>query len=205
MALIRLPRSLVRIQGLALGYPYLLPLGNDQPQIRVTDSETAELIWTEVTHMGVSTDRTAQVMQHPVETGSVVMDHRVIDPTTLYLRLIMSKDNYRKVYASIQSYHVQNKLVKIHTRTRVNRNMAIVAFPDEQDPELFDALSMEVTFREMIFISPSQGTMTEENQREKADANTVLQGQKSPGGSITVVNENAQQEALNRRIAGGGT
>lgn len=204
MALIRLPNSPVRLQGLALGYPYLLPFGNDQPQIRITDNETNDPIWTQVTHMGISTDRTAQVMQHPLETGASVMDHRIIDPTTLYLRLIMSKDNYRSVYSSIQNYHVQSKLVKIHTRTRVNRNMAIVSFPDEQDPELFDALSMEITFREMLFVTPSQGTMTEENQREKADSNTVQQGQKSPGGVITVVNENAQQEALEKRIMGGG-
>lgn len=203
MALLRLPRNIIRIQGLATGFPYLLPLGSDQPRIRVTDNESNEEIWTELVHMGLTTNRTATVMQHPLETGASVMDHRILDPTELTMRVIATKNDYRNVYASIQSYHRNSMLVKIHTRTRVNRNMCIVAFPDEQDPELFDAISMEITFREMAFVTPSQGTMTEENTREKADSNTVQQGQKSPTGTITVVNENAQQEVLDKRIKGG--
>jgi hypothetical protein len=204
MALLRLPRGLVRLQGIALGYPYLFALDNDQPKIRITDNETNEDIWTDLTHMGVDTTRTANVAEHPIETGSVVMDHRVVNPTEVTLRLVATKNNYREMYSSIQSYYRNSYLVKIHTRTRVNRNMAIVSFPDYQDPELFDALSMEVTFREMLFVTPSQGTMTQENTRESADSNTVQQGQKSPNGTITVVNENAQQEALEKRIKGGG-
>lgn len=204
MALLRLPRNIVRLQGLAMGYPYLFPFGGDQPEIMITDNETNEPIWEEITHMGVSTNRTASTPTHPLETGASVMDHRIIEPTEVTLRIIATKNNYRNIYSSIQSYDRNSKLVKIHTRTRVNRNMAIVAYPDEQDPELYDALSLEITFREMLFVTPSQGTMTEENTRNKADANTVQQGQKSPQGIITAVNEGAQQDALDNRIRGGG-
>ena len=142
-------------------------------------------------------------MSHPAETGASFVDHRVVEPVELSLQIMLEKNIYRNVYADIYGYFNRGKLAKVHTRTRVNRNMAIVSMPDEQDPETFDAITLELTFREMVFVTPSQGTMTEENQRSKSDSNTVQQGQRSPGGVIVGINENAQQEALEKRIKGG--
>lgn len=202
MASFRLPSNLGLLQGIALGYPYLFPFGSDQPRVYFTDSESGDEIWTSAKVMGSSVSPEALVMQHPVETGTSIMDHRVIQPVEVSVRLMLEKDNYRDVYSAIQEYHKSANLVEIHTRTSIYSNMEIVAFPHEEDPEYFDAIPIEIHFREMIFVSPSQGTMTQENTRNKADANTVQQGQKTP--STTAVNTNAQQEALDWRLKGGG-
>jgi len=203
MASFRLPSNLGLLQGVALGYPYLFPFGSDQPRVYFTDTESGEEIWSDAKIMTVSNNPEALVMQHPTETGTSIMDHRVIMPIETSVRLILEKDVYRDVYSSIQEYNQSAKLVDIHTRTGINSNMAIVAFPHEEDPEIFDAILIEIHFREMIFVSPSQGTMTQENTRNKADSNTVQQGQKTP--SLTSINTNAQQEALDWRLKGGGS
>lgn len=203
MALFNLPQSIVRAQGIVLGYPYLLGMGSDMPPITVVDTETNETIWDQAFHMNISTNPTATVARHPLETGSSVMDHRIIEPLQCTLSLMATKSTYRDLYSAIRAVHENSRLVNIHTRTRVCRNMAITAMPDEQNPDMYDALAIDITFEEMVFVTPSQGTMTSENTRNKADANTIQQGQKSPRGIITAVNENAQQQALDQRIRGG--
>lgn len=203
MALIRLPTALVKAQGVIAQYQYMIAQGNDMPEIVVSDMETNDQIWADGYFVNVSTNPTATVPAHPLETGSSIADHRIIEPLEATLTIIATKATYRQLYSEIRGVHENSRLVRVHTRTRIMRNMAITAFPDEQNPDMFDAITLDVSLKEMLFITPSQGTMTSENTRVKADANTVQQGQKSPGGLITSVNENAQQQALEQRIKRG--
>lgn len=203
MAFFNLPSTFGRLQGVALSYPFRMAFGNDQPDVFVVDNESGDEIFAGATPLGTSTNPTSTVMSHPAETGFSFADHRILEPLELSLRLLLPKAQYRDVYSEMRTYFDNGLLVKVHTRTRVCRNMAIVSMPDELDAETFDAITVELALREMIFVTPSQGTMTEENTRAKVNANTVQQGQKSPGGLITAVNENAQQEALSRRLRGG--
>lgn len=204
MAIFSLPSTFGRLQGLALSYPFRIAFGNDQPDVFIVNNETGDEVFAGATPLGASTMPASQVMSHPAETGFSFADHRVVDPLRMTLRLLLPKANYRAVYSEIRTFFDNGQLVKVHTRTRVARNMAIVSIPDELDAEVFDAITLEMTLQEMIFVTPSQGTMNEENTREKANANTVQQGQRSPGGVITAVNENARDEALRKRIQGGG-
>lgn len=203
MALLRLPEPLVKAQGAIAQYQYMIAKGNDMPEIIVSTMEGNDQIWADGYFLNVSTNPTATVPAHPLESGSSIADHRIIEPIEATLTILATKATYRQLYSEIRGIHDNSQLVRVHTRTRIMRNMAITAFPDEQNPDMFDAITLDVTLKEMIFVTPSQGTMTSENTRVKADANTVQQGQKSPGGLITAVNENAQQQALERRIKGG--
>lgn len=203
MAIFSLPSTFSRLQGVALSYPYRLAFGNDQPDVFVVDNETGDEIFAGATVLGASTNPTSQVMSHPAEVGFSFSDHRVVEPLDMSLRLLSPKAQYRDTYSQIREYFDAGKLVKVHGRTRISGNMALVSIPDEVDPETFSAITLELTLKEMIFVTPSQGTMTEENTRAKADSNTVQQGQRSPGGTIVSVNEGAQDEALARRIRGG--
>jgi hypothetical protein len=197
--IIGLPFNFGTLQGIASSYPYLFPYGDDQPQVRIFDSSGQQII-PEAKIMSYDDKPEAQIFQHPMEDGASFMDHRVANPNEVNISLIFEKDFYRSAYSAIRDIYNSGTLVTIQSRTTRETNMALVSLPQEQSAEQYDAVPVHLTFRQMTFVVPAQGTMTPQNTQNPADSNTTQQGQKS--GVITSVNLDAQQQYINQAIQG---
>lgn len=203
MASFNLPANFGLIQGIALAYPYLLPGASDQPQASFADMDTKKPIFAAANIMSLHVRPRIDYPEHPLETGTMITDHLVLQPVEITVNVILEKNDYRTVYNDIQNYYYAGKLIGVFARSGGYANMAIREMPHEENPDMYDALSMEITLKEIILVTPAQGTMTAGNQRDAQNANAIQQGQKTPGSGITGINTNAQQDALDNRLKGG--
>jgi hypothetical protein len=93
----------------------------------------------------------SKVMEHPLETGASTIDHRIILPIEIELALIMQANVYRDVYAQIKQLFLNAELLTIATKASTYPNMLISSMPHEEQVEVYDAIIIELKFRETQF------------------------------------------------------
>jgi hypothetical protein len=188
-----------QIQGAVAQIRNLIGI-NYQPQAVITNAGSTQPIWQNAIIMGVSAKPDAQIMQHPLETGAFITDHVVFNLPRVTVRMMLQKSDYADLIPQINSYFSNAQLVDIHGRGKLWQNMAMEAYPFEEDPSYYDAIPLELNFVQAQFVAPSQGNMTATNTRNPYDTNTVQQGMTTPG--LTAVNSDAQTQALNSAVQG---
>lgn len=115
----------------------------------------------------------AKVMEHPVENGATITDHRIILPIEIELSLILSSDDYQSVYANIRQYYLNATLLTIQTRSGVYQNQLISSLPHEEDPSQYNVLTIALSLKEVIFVSAEYTTLP----KKSANTSTVKTGE----------------------------
>ena len=115
----------------------------------------------------------AKVMEHPLETGAVITDHRVILPVEIELSMLLSPRNYQDTYKAIRSYYESSTLLVIQTKTGIYENQLISGMPHEETTEQYDAISLTLTLRQALFVLPVGGI----TPAVPSDTTTVDRGQ----------------------------
>ncbi len=103
----------------------------------------------------------AKLMEHPVENGSTITDHRVIAPVEIQLSLVLASWDYRDVYHSIRALFRDSTLLVVQTATGCYINMIISGLPHEESPDMMDAISLTLKLKEVVLVSASYGTLSE--------------------------------------------
>lgn len=116
----------------------------------------------------------AKVMEHPVEKGSTVTDFRIIQPVEIELSMVLARGDYRNTYAQIKRVFERAALLTVQTRTGSYGNMMISSIPHDEDADMFDAVALALTLREVILIEPQYATIKPSNPTK---ANTVKRGE----------------------------
>lgn len=116
-------------------------------------------------------------MEHPIETGSVVTDHRVILPVEAELSLIMSAAYYQDQYAQIKTAYLAGELFYLHTRTGIYSNMMITDIPHDETPEMFDTITMALKLREVQFVTAQFLPLPPRKVSDKTSQSTKDRGQ----------------------------
>jgi hypothetical protein len=141
----------------------------------------------------------ADIMEHPLETGSVIADHIVFRPTEIELPLIcVGETAYRSTYAAIKATFSAGTLLTIRTRTGSYPNMVITDLPHDETPDAFDAVAIRLRLREARFVTPKTGlsadqvtdqsqtsTVDRGNQQTSAGSGTTNYGQSGAGNGIS--------------------
>lgn len=115
----------------------------------------------------------SKVMEHPVETGAIITDHRIVLRIEIDLSLILSSVDYQDVYASIKQYYLNGTLLTVQTRSGIYTNQLISGLPHEEDPTMYDALTIALSLKEVIIVT-AQFNISPKNRR---NSNTVNRGQ----------------------------
>lgn len=119
----------------------------------------------------------AKVMEHPVETGVTVTDHRVIEPVEIELSMILTAADYRSVFQQIKQIYIDATLLTVQTKTDSYQNMIISAMPHDEDPELFDAVAVAVKLEEVKFVTAQFGTLPASKVANPTNASTIQKGE----------------------------
>lgn len=94
----------------------------------------------------------SKVMEHPIETGGIITDHRIILPVTIELSLIVqSKSGIKEVYQAIKQYYLNATLLVVQTKSSVYENQMISSMPHEENPDQYDALAIALTLKQVQF------------------------------------------------------
>src|SRR5271170_5306164 len=123
----------------------------------------------------------AKVMEHPIETGETITDHRIILPIEIELSMIVFSFDYKNVYNSIKQYYLNSTLVIVQTSTGIYNNQLIYAIPHEEDPQQYNTLIIAVKLKEVQFVT-TQTTVVPKNP---SNSSTVDRGNQQPKMNTT--------------------
>lgn len=121
--------------------------------------------------------RASKAMEHPLETGATVTDHRIVLPVIVELSMILSSEDYKAVYQQVRDLFVSGELLTVQTRVDSFDSMLIEKMPHDETPEMFDGVALALSLKEAQFVQPQFATVKVEKPK---DSTTVKQGQKQP-------------------------
>lgn len=119
----------------------------------------------------------ARVMDHPVEDGTTITDHRVMLPIEVELSLMLA--NPADDYAQLQGIYRRAELVTVQTRTSSYRNMLIQSLPHDEDPEIFDSVPLALRLREVVLVEAQFQALPPRQVERPRDASTKRRGEQS--------------------------
>lgn len=118
----------------------------------------------------------SRIFTHPIETGQLNSDYKIVLPIQIRITLIVQNPFYRNVYQEIMNLFKNSELLTVQTKTASYDNMIIAELPSEERPEMYDAILINILFQEAQIVS-SQTDFAPENV---TDSDTVKSGVKSP-------------------------
>lgn len=118
----------------------------------------------------------AKVMEHPVESGAIITDHRIILPTEVELSLILTPATYRETYDQINQYYLEGTLLIVQTRSGIYVNQLIHSMPHEEDTNLFNTITLALGLKEVQFVTAKYTT----TPRNPKNTNTKQRGAQQP-------------------------
>jgi hypothetical protein len=123
----------------------------------------------------------AKAMEHPVETGVTITDHRIILPTEIELSVLLSNttsnEEYRSLYQQIKQLWINATLLTVQTRTDSYANMLITGMPHDETADMFDAIAVGIKLKEALFVQARFGTLPPTSVKNKSNASTVDRGE----------------------------
>lgn len=125
----------------------------------------------------------SKVMEHPVETGAIITDHRIVLPVEIELSVIMQSQDYLDTYRSIRQYFLNATLVTVQTRSGTYTNQLIASIPHEEDPQQFDTLTMAISCKQVQFVTAQFGL----KPRRPKHASTTDRGNLQPTTPSTTI------------------
>lgn len=119
----------------------------------------------------------SKAMEHPLETGAVVTDHRIILPMTAELSLILSGEDYREAYQQIRELFKRGELLTVQTRVDSYPSMLIEKMPHEENADIYDGIAVALSLKEAQFVTPQFSKL---KVAQPKNSNTVKRGQQQP-------------------------
>lgn len=132
----------------------------------------------------------AKLMDHPLESGQLVTDYKIILPLELRLPILIPYPFYRDIYQEILNLWRSSELLTVQTKAASYSNLVIVEPPHEENPDMFDAIIVNLRFREVQVVD-SSGQFA---PADPTQSDTVGSGQQQP---ITGPDATASSSAIN--------
>ena len=135
--------------------------------------------------MKAQVKETSQMMNHPVESGTVVTDHKIINPIEITIPLMVSSADYRSVYNSIRKVFLESDFLTIQTKSGIYKNMLISNMPHDESPDAYNALMISLQLKEVFIVTAlTVGVTGAKHSKDATDKNTGVQSGKQKTSSI---------------------
>lgn len=149
--------------------------------VGIYDNDTFEQLFQTARPIKANIKRDAKIMEHPIETGSLVQDFMIIMPVEIELSLLLASDGeYQAVYQAIKSYWLTGTQISIQTKADVFPNMLIQAMPHEESADMFDAIPLAIKLRQIQQVLVQYQALTAKQVQKPADQSTVNTGTQQP-------------------------
>ena len=96
----------------------------------------------------------SKLMEHPLENGALVTDHRIILQTEIELPIVLSALTYKDMYNEIKQYFNEGTALVVQTKASVYGNQVIQSLPHEEDPARFDVLTVTLKLKQIQVVAP---------------------------------------------------
>ena len=119
----------------------------------------------------------SKLMEHPLENGATIVDHRVILPVEAELSLMLVSADYPTVYKEVEDLFLRGVLLTVQTRVTSLSNMIIGKMPHDESADVYDGVTLALSLKEAQFVQPQFSTFKVARPK---DASTVKRGQQQP-------------------------
>jgi len=149
--------------------------------VGVYDNDTFEQLFSTARPIKANINRSAKIMEHPIETGSIVQDFMILLPVEIELSMVLASDGeYQAVYQQLYSYFATGTPVSIQTKADVFSNMLIQAMPHEESADMFDAIPLALKLRQIQQVLVQYQSLTQPDVTNTEDQSTVNTGSQQP-------------------------
>lgn len=118
----------------------------------------------------------SKLCTHPVESGVLITDHKVILPKKCTLTLAMPAYYQDIVIKEIDKYFSQSTFLSVHDVSGVYNNMVIVNKPHLTDAKTADRLVFTLDLEEVLVVAPQYVKLTKDKVKAPKNASTVNSG-----------------------------
>lgn len=146
--------------------------------IGIYDSEFNPLV-AEAAPIKATISPTSKLMEHPVENGTVIMDHSVRLPTEITFQMLLVGDNVRDLYKSLVTMYDKKELLTIQTRADVYPRMVIESMPHDESAENMAVIPVVLKLKEVIVAETQFQALPPKQVASPRNASTVKRGQQS--------------------------
>ena len=122
--------------------------------------------------MDVRVKEDARTMEHPVEDGTIITDHRIILPVEIEIVVSLLSADYPSVYNQIRQNFYDSELFTIQTRTGTYENQMITSLPHAESSEVMNGIVMTLNFRQVLIVT----AVTVYAAKNASDSDTVNRG-----------------------------
>lgn len=135
----------------------------------------------------LTVERGSKVMEHPVETGVTITDHRVILAVPTELSMIAAEEDFAEVYQEIVDLFKKGELLIVQTNVDSFSNMLIEKLSHDESGDIVQGIAISLRLKEVLIVTPQYSTLPPKKVARPADADTAKRGQQQPAepkGSI---------------------
>lgn len=118
----------------------------------------------------------SKLMEHPVENGATITDHRIILPTEIELSMILTPDTYRDTYQQIAQFRLNATKLIVQTRVGSFSNQIISDIPHEESADMYNTVAVGLKLKEVQIVT-AQFTVV---PRNPANNSTINRGNQQP-------------------------
>lgn len=154
--------------------------------IGVYDSDF-NLVFPGANLMKATVQREAKLMEHPIEDGSTVVDHKVILPVDIELVVFIPGISYKDTYEQIKQAFLSGDLYTVQTRAATYLNMTIAAIPHEETTDQADIITMSLQLRETIIVETQYQALPPRKVADPRDTSTVERAEQAGESNRTVL------------------
>jgi len=128
-----------------------------QDIVGIFEQDTFDQLFVIARPIKAKVTETSTVMTHPVEDGSTITDHKIINPVEIEFNMVVTGPEYLDTFASIKQAFLNSDFLIVQTKSDTYNNMIISSIPHEEDANIFDGFGMVVKLTEVKVVVPQQG------------------------------------------------
>lgn len=140
-------------------------------------NEALQQVFAEARPMKASIKPESKGMEHPLETGSSITDHRIILPLSIEISMVLASQDYAAVYGQIRDMFMRGELLTVQTRVGSFRSLYIEKMPHDETSEMLDGVALALSLREARFVAPRFTVLKVAKPR---DSTTTKRGELKP-------------------------
>lgn len=125
----------------------------------------------------------SKLMEHPIESGAKISDHKVFEPRTIDLTIALTQYGYSAEYRELFNLYRDCTIMKLQTKAQVYNNLQIASIPHEEKVETMSRLMFNIQLKEAIVVT-SQFVAATSQKKRAADKQTVEVGQQPKRSSV---------------------
>ena len=118
----------------------------------------------------------SKLMEHPIESGAKISDHKVFEPRSMELTVALTSDGYDTEYAELFDLYRECAILSLQTKVQVYNNLQIASIPHEEKVTTMNRLIFNISLKEAIVVTP-QFVASQTSYKKPADKPTAQVGQ----------------------------